>query len=237
MKKWLVLGSVVVIVAIGLAYYFLTPNDIKKEHKKYPVIGIDISEHTGKVDFVKLKAHRFDFVIIKATEGETFIDKSFNENYQGVLKQNIPLGTYHFYRFNKSWELQANNFIKAVNKKHFNLPLIVDVEEWGNPFSVDRKDVIRDLHLFVNYVSSKTKKRVAFYCNQSSYEKFIKGNFKNEIWICSFSPKTANQTYWTFWQYSHKGKYDFASGWVDINTFHGNKQAWIQYLSNTNIKK
>jgi GH25 family lysozyme M1 (1,4-beta-N-acetylmuramidase) len=111
----------------------------------------------------------------------------------------------------------------------------VDVEEWGNLFPVDRKDVIKDLKMFVNYVSSKKKQNVAFYCNQSSYEKFIKGNFNNEIWICSFSSKMANQTYWTFWQYSHKGKFDFATGWVDINAFHGTKQVWTQYLKNINI--
>jgi GH25 family lysozyme M1 (1,4-beta-N-acetylmuramidase) len=48
--------------------------------------------------------------------------------------------------------------------------------------------------------------------------------------LLSFNKKPNINKKWMFWQHSHKGKFDFADGWVDINTYNGNRAEWNKYL-------
>lgn len=59
--------------------------------------GIDISNWQRGFDLASTKP---DFVIVKATEGLNFVDKSCDGFVQDAIKLNIPFGYYHFARFN-----------------------------------------------------------------------------------------------------------------------------------------
>ena len=65
---------------IFLLFFFvarasITPPGIKINEREYSVLGIDISEHTGKIDFKKIPPKKIQFIYIKATEGEDYVDK------------------------------------------------------------------------------------------------------------------------------------------------------------------
>jgi lysozyme len=198
---------------------------------KYPVTGIDISGHTGKIDFIKISQQKIDFVYIKATEGKTFVDRNFEQNYLNSRLSIVPVGFYHFFRFNRDGKDQAENFLNSIRGKKTLLPLVVDVEEWGNVTIKSRKKVISELQTFIRLIELRTGKRLMIYANESSYEKYIMDNFeKNELWICSFNIIPNIDKKWTFWQHSHQGKYEGAIGMVDINTFNGSKEEWAKYL-------
>lgn len=49
---------------------------------QYPIRGIDISHHQGKIDWNKVKGEGFNFVFIKATEGGNFKDPEFDRNWK-----------------------------------------------------------------------------------------------------------------------------------------------------------
>ena len=69
------------------------------------------------------------------------------------------------------------------------------------------------------------------YTNENGYKKYIADSFSNNnIWICSFNKNPHIRGKWTFWQHSHKGKYDFADDLVDVNTFNGSIADWKKYL-------
>lgn len=108
---------ILIIVALLVYRQFLFQNEIKINKNIYPVIGIDVSAHTGKINFTKIRKQKIDFVFIKATEGETFIDKKLEENYFNATLNKIPTGLYHFFRFNRKGVLQANNFLKNIEGK------------------------------------------------------------------------------------------------------------------------
>lgn len=55
--------------------------------------GIDISNWQRGFDLASTKP---DFVIVKATEGLNFVDKSCDGFVQDAIKLNIPFGYYHF---------------------------------------------------------------------------------------------------------------------------------------------
>ena len=55
--------------------------------------GIDISNHQRGLDLSKIDC---DFVIIKATEGKSYVDKSCDGFFQKALSLGKKLGIYHF---------------------------------------------------------------------------------------------------------------------------------------------
>ena len=236
MKKGCLITSVIALAAfaVGIALIyriFFIPSGIEIDKKKYPITGIDVSKHSGKIDFKKVQSESIDFIIIKATEGENYVDEMFEKNYIGAKQNAIPIGVYHFFRFNKSGKNQAENFLSKIKGKRFDLPFVLDIEEWGNITTETTNEVIFQINEFIILVKKVSGERIMIYTNESSYNKYVKENFdKNDIWICSFSKKPTISKQWTLWQHSHKGKFDFAPGWIDINTFNGNRDEWNRYL-------
>jgi len=215
----------------------------KKKHKhpvkksimidksKYPVTGIDISNHNGNINFEEVRKKNIDFVYMKATEGVDFVDRRFETNYSNVRKQNIPVGFYHFFRFDVCGKSQAYNFLRIIEGKYFELPLVLDIEEWGNPKNISKDSVIKRIDLFIDEISKVKNGEIIIYTNRSGFDKYIKGNFKNNVWLCSFKPMSSSNQ-WTLWQHSHRTKIPGAQGWVDMNTFNGNRSEWMRYLNN-----
>ncbi|KAL4914321.1 glycoside hydrolase superfamily [Aspergillus aurantiobrunneus] len=60
------------------------------------VQGFDISNWQPTVDYAGAYASGARFVMIKATEGTTFVDSVFNTHYTGATNANLIRGGYHF---------------------------------------------------------------------------------------------------------------------------------------------
>ncbi len=207
---------------------------VQIDKNRYPITGIDISNHVGNVDFVKVREKQIDFVIAKATEGENFIDQSFESYYVGAKKNDIPFGAYHFFRFNKSGKSQAENFMQIIKHKNIDLPLVLDVEDWGNPIGVHKDSIINHIREFIETIETATGRGVMIYTNENGYAEYIEGNFDEQpLWICSFRKQPSMDDSWLFWQHSHRGKYGFSDGLVDINTFNGDRKSWEEFLRNS----
>ena len=74
----LVLGSLT-LVALLLGY-LLFIGKIRFNYpskKEFPILGIDISNHQGKITWTELRKENISFVIIKATEGGDYKDPLF----------------------------------------------------------------------------------------------------------------------------------------------------------------
>jgi GH25 family lysozyme M1 (1,4-beta-N-acetylmuramidase) len=61
--------------------------------------GVDISNLNGKVNINLLKNEDHQFVISKATEGATFIDRFYNNNIANTKALGLIAGGYHFANF------------------------------------------------------------------------------------------------------------------------------------------
>ncbi len=200
---------------------------------KLPVNGIDISSHNGKIDFKAVRADSIDFVIIKATEGSTFKDPSFQANHANAIKAGLKVGAYHFFRFETNGQLQALNFIKAVRGRHLDLPLIIDIEEWGNPEPCPTSEIMGRLNEMIGYLESQGYP-VMVYTNLDGYERFVENQLERiPLWICSFSnpplPKKTDRV--TLWQYSHTGSVHGINGDVDRNAFMGQRDDYVKWLN------
>jgi len=65
--------------------------------------GIDVSAHNGTVNWKEVASAGVKFAWVKATEGQTHVNRGWVKRYNGALENNIIVGAYHFARpdFNK----------------------------------------------------------------------------------------------------------------------------------------
>jgi lysozyme len=133
----------------GLAYYLgfksnkvLDEDEVAKhlsdvrniqvlENHKGKVIGIDVSEFQGRIDWDEIdileEKYPVQFVFIRATAGNDRIDSKFKRNWEGAKEHKIIRGAYHYYRPNENSIEQANLFIKTVKLKKVDLQPVLDI--------------------------------------------------------------------------------------------------------------
>lgn len=207
----------------------------------YQVRGVDVSSYQGDIDWDILSQQGIKFAFIKATEGSTFIDRYFKNNWENACKTDLRIGAYHFFSFDSSGKTQAQNFIKVVSITDNMLPPVIDLEFYGekakNPPSKEEVKII--LNDLLESLESHYKMRPIIYATKSSYRKYIKGDYNDyDIWIRNlvFVPFLGKNKEWTFWQYSNRKKlkgYNGSEKYIDLNFFNGN----IEEFKNYNIGK
>ncbi|MDE6197932.1 MAG: hypothetical protein K2F91_08735 [Muribaculaceae bacterium] len=224
----------VIALALGRAFRDRSPH-IEPDRSRYPVTGLDLSSHNGVVNFDSLSSAGIDFVFIKASEGVRFRDSAFGRNYAGARRTGIPVGAYHFFRFDCDGRLQAINLLNAVNDCRLDLPLAIDVEESGNPASTATELIVGRLQSMVAYLQAAGHE-VIIYTNKTGDARFMRRNFDNsadgtpELWICSFTDPPLTRRPWLFWQHSHCSRVPGIKGKVDMNTFNGSRDEWNRWI-------
>jgi len=223
----------IVIILFVIRMYFI-PSGINIDKSKYPISGIDVSRHSGIIDWEKIKEQDISFVYIKATEGEDYLDPNYVSNITNAQKSNLLVGEYHFFRFNKPGKSQATNFLLQTKRFTGKLIPVLDIEEWGNmPVIKSEKEIRKEINNFLMVVEKETGCKMILYTNINSYNRFIKGQFlENPIWICSFNQNRIlpDNRKWLFWQHAHNGKLEGIKGFVDLNTFNGDEEEWKNYV-------
>ena len=121
---------------IIILYLFIscTPQIVKKTSTE-EVIGIDVSHYQGNIDWKKVKTwndNEIQFVYIKSTEGTTYQDKKYKENFTEAISNGFNVGSYHYFRTSSSIEGQFKNFTNNVDKDSQILVPMIDVEENKN---------------------------------------------------------------------------------------------------------
>lgn len=220
---------IMLIAAAVLAFWSFKTSPPYVDPEKYPIRGIDVSAHNGMMNLDAVKDAGYEFIFIKASEGETFKDSNFRLNYEKAVAAGLKTGAYHFFRFDRDGVAQAQNFLNVVGGRRLDLGLAVDVEKFSNDTTLNH-DVVKDrLVSMIEYLNLKGY-RVILYSNADGYYDIIQSVAPGEcLWICSFSSIPINEN-WTFWQYNHHGKVSGIQGDVDLNTFFGNKKEWEEFL-------
>lgn len=226
-----VAGAIIIVIVTILILSMRGLICLNDPGKEFPVRGVDVSSYQGKIDWQTLSSQNIDFAYIKATEGSTYQDSCFKENWQNAKKTKLLVGAYHFLSFESSGKTQAANFIATVpDKKDMLLP-VVDVELYGKfkdkPLS--EKEAADIISPFLEELSNQYGAKPVIYCTRASYDLYIKNNFSDyPIWIRSIfsKPAISGDKEWTFWQYSSKGRLEGFEGkeeFIDLNVFCGDK--------------
>ena len=233
--KWLLLaGAAALVVLLGgyAAWRYILPHSVNVDRYRYPIAGIDVSKHNGDIDFDKVRDDNYQFVFIKASEGMTYKDDAFERNYRGASEAGLKVGAYHFFRKNKTGQQQAENFLAAIGNKHFDLPLVIDLEDdWGNGATVSRQTAIERVMDMIEILNGKGY-QVMIYTNLDGYNKYYKDLLgDHDLWLCSFtSPDLLPTLPHCIQQFSHEGTVNGVNGNVDLNVFRGSSSEWNRYV-------
>lgn len=60
------------------------------------MIGIDVSEHNGNLDWAAIKKAGISFAVIRDGYGTSHVDNQFHANMAGAIAQGLLIGVYHF---------------------------------------------------------------------------------------------------------------------------------------------
>jgi len=213
----------------------IVPNTFSAKH--YPVKGIDVSAYQGDIEWEEFQKQGIKFAFIKATEGSTFVDKYFENNWKGAENTTLRIGAYHFFSYDSEGKTQAQNFIKTVPINEQAMPPVIDVEFYGdkakNP--PNRSQVNKELQTMVKMLEEHYGKRVIIYTTKKAYDLYIKDSFEQcDIWIRDVftKPSLSDKRAWTFWQYTDRERLKGYSGvekFIDVNVFNGNEKEFEEY--------
>lgn len=201
------------------------------------VPGIDVSYWNAGIDWPKVRATGQRFVFVKASEGESYTDPTFDDNWRGAKSAGLLRGAYHFFRCNVDARKQADCFIDYV--KSFNdageLPPVLDLETADG----QRKEkIIPAAKIWLDRVEAVFGRKPIIYSGQY----FLQDYFSEAgggpptwakdypLWLAQYPSQyiPESQPYlprgwfkWTFWQYSEKGRVNGINASVDLNVFSG----------------
>lgn len=194
--------------------------------------GIDVSHHQGKIDWEKVKAAGYDFVILRCAyrgygkSGNLCEDKEFAGYIDGAHAAGMDVGVYIFSQAISEEEAveEADYVINILKDKQIELPVTYDPE-------TIRDDEARTDNLTGEQATLNT---IAF-CERiksAGYEPMI---YSNMIWEAEFFDMSRVEQYpkwyadyelspqtpydFTFWQYSETGKVDGVRTPVDLDVW------------------
>jgi lysozyme len=206
--------------------------------EEFPVRGVDVSHHQGEIDWQQLKIENAKFAYIKASEGATFKDPKFVENWNGALKAGVVPGAYHYYTLCKPGAEQANNFVGALNSvKGAGLPPAVDLEYGGNCRTrPSAKEFTTQLNAFLRKLSAETGCSPVLYVTQDFYYSYMAGRFQgSRFWVRDIymKPRLRDNAEWHFWQFANRGRLPGVSTYIDLNVFNGTPARFNEFLCDT----
>lgn len=189
------------------------------------VHGIDVSHFQGTVNWSAVRSAGTGFAFAKATEGITYQDPQFANNWFGMQAAGVLRGAYHFYEGNDDPVAQANNFIKTVGAlAASDLPPVIDIEAFGGAAS--SAALIAGVQTWLNTVEQALGRTPMIYTGTSFWDEYMNSQFsKYPLWVAEYGVSQPRLpigwTTWTFWQNSQSGTVTGVNGAVDTDVFAG----------------
>jgi lysozyme len=224
-----------VCLLFALVYFFRAPSGIERKRdpwalaKQYDVRGLDLSHWNGRILYDHLGD--LDFVFLKVSEGDSRVDPSFIGHYHAFRKRDIPVGAYHFFRFDVDGKMQARHFLRLLEGRHLQLPLVIDVEQDGNQF-VSNEIVRMRLREFMAELKKHTRQKPIIYTNGNGYSNFIEDDFDHHtLWLSATNTWRPAMMDCTFWQFNIDADLMAITHRADLNVFRGSREEWEGYLA------
>lgn len=202
--------------------------------------GIDISNHQRGLDLSKIDC---DFVIIKATEGKSYVDKSCDGFFQQALSLGKKLGVYHFANnSDNTAQQEADWFIQ--NTRGY-IGKAIPVLDWEDnvtdnvPWALEWLQRVEQAYGCkpLIYMSESV-------VNRHDWSPVANANYG--IWVAKYRDnlpdynydmsKAGNMPsikYWStmaLWQWTSTGRLNGWNGNLDCNVFYGDAAAWDKYV-------
>lgn len=186
-------------------------NPVEEVDKVVYTYGIDISSFQNQ-EIETLEVDSLSFVICRATDGITFTDEDFENNWETALNKGFIRGAYHFFESDDDPQAQVNHYLSVVDDLSANdLPPIVDFEDDGIHESQTDQEVIETLLKTLQILEKETNRTPIVYVNVYNGNKYLAGDEFADytLWIADYSgnsspemPGAWSEDSWVLWQQS-----------------------------------
>jgi len=188
---------------------------------------IDISEHNTILSLYKIKDSKLKGVIMKATEGTTYIDHVVDIFYK-ALKDTNNVGFYHYLTSTSSPITQAQNFWNKIKDKQYQIIPVLDVEQDALANNTEYYS-----EQFIAEFKRLSGQKMLIYSGRYYIEEHFSDYFKknNFWWVADFSAKDkpiikgCNIVAWQYTSSSHE--YRFALGDLDVSILYNEDNFFI----------
>lgn len=226
------------------------------------VYGIDVSRHQNDIDWNNLalycddngRVFRFKpkdgnerkymqpvlFAYMKATEGATVKDKTFDIRMIEAERHGIVKGAYHFLRLGSPVEEQIKNFTETANWTPGDMPPALDVEVESEIATHGASKLLDMTYTWLEAVEAKMGVRPIIYTRESIRDKYLVKDprFKKyQCWIARYHPDGPEKDEWKLWQMTEKGYVNGYNGLIDIDLYKGDYESFSQYLKSITSKE
>jgi lysozyme len=235
---------------IVLNRIFTADSDIKNLNVRR--IGIDVSNRNkASIDWQSVKNSGVSFAFAKATEGITFVDPNFSDNWKKIKAAGLVRGAYHFFLPLKDANEQAQNFLKVLGKlESGDLPPVLDLEHFPERVEEEWKQVelperIIRVQKWLDIVERATGRKSLIYTSDGfwgTYMKHTKVFTKYPLWVANYGtlqPLVPADNWGgngcIFWQYTETGIVTGVPGKVDKNEFQGSFEQLLAFVKNSSV--
>ena len=206
--------------------------------------GVDASHHNGSPDWSAAVADGVRFAIVKATEGQTFVDPRYATNRAQADSLGLPFGAYHFARPDTTASdavLEADHFLANSALKGRHLLPVLDLEKSGGlgprKLRAWAKAWLGRVHQRLG-VKAIIYTSPSFWVNEMGNSRWFADN-GYRLWIAHWhadQPTVPAQNWggrgWTLWQHSASGSVDGFDGNVDLDRYTGTTLAPLRIKNN-----
>ncbi|HEU4558272.1 MAG TPA: GH25 family lysozyme [Longimicrobium sp.] len=223
--------------AVVAAYALLSHGYIRFVYPawtEFPVRGVDISHHNGRVDWTRVRAAGYQFAYLKATEGATFRDSTYLRNRDAARRAGFVTGPYHFFTLCTPGRAQAQNLLSAQpGDAGASLPPGVDLEFGGNCGARPPRDsVLAEVGRFLAVIDSAYGRPAVLYVTREFHAAYLQGGADHPLWVRSVFTRPRFGREWVFWQYAATARVPGARGRTDLNVFRGTQAEFDALVRN-----
>lgn len=194
----------------------------------YDIHGIDISHNQSHIPWQTVKTFsdkgvKISFIFIKATEGNTYVDNKFQQNWEKAAQYQITRGAYHYFMASKNGVDQANNFVRQVTLRPGDLPPVVDIEKLG---SATPGQMRQNLNTFLTLLENNYGVRPIIYTYVHFYNNYLGHDYDDyPLWIAHYKQKNKPRIdrSWMFWQHNERGRMPKSRDHFDFDVFNGDQ--------------
>ena len=189
------------------------------------IYGIDVSVYNGDIDFEKVKAEGYSFVIVRAgargygSTGKMIEDSRFEEHVDNAHKAGLMVGAYYYTQAVNKAEVkqEADVTLRKIGSRKLEMPVYFDIEpayDWNgapgrlvaaNLSKAQKADLCKyfcDLINNAGYQSGVTscKSWFEWEIDMSSIEK------QYDVWLAHYTNSTNYASDYNMWQFNSTRK-------------------------------
>lgn len=187
-----------------------------------PLQGVDVSYHSGRVDWTAAAAEGHVFGLTLATAGVDFIDPFFISHWERMRQAGLARGAYHFFVPDDDPEAQARAFLAHVVFEPGDLAPVVDLETLGSEAG---EDLPARLLAFIRIVEREVGTKPIIYTGPAFWNSTMNDQFGDyPLWIAEYGVEQPTiprgWKRWHLWQWRGNAPLPHVAPIVDLDRLH-----------------